>query len=458
MKQIISKNPFNGKILAEIPYFTPPQIQDILEKSQKAYNEYHDWSSTKKRNLINGIAQSLETEGKFIADLITSETGKPILQSRAEVKKAIDYCRYISENPQKLLQTYVVKSAAKQSYVETLPIGPVLLVTPFNFPLWICFKAAIPQLYLGNTIIHRGSDSTPLTSKCIEELLRHSGFSDNQFLNIFSSHDQLEQIVQKVEGVSFTGSSRVGGIMGAMAGKYLKRSVLELGGSDPFCVLQYADIDRATDLAIQSRITNCGQVCFSAKRFIIHKDKYNKFRDVLKQKLEKINIGDPKLESTQMGPLARYDLLENIHKQVQEGIQQGGKLILGGQPTSKSENEGNFYPPTIIEIKEKNILAQEETFGPIFPLIHATSNDEILRIANNTKYGLGAVVTTQHENEAIPFIKGIQAGMVFVNDIVKSDFGLPSGGIKQSGYGRECGRYGIQNFANIRTVWIQNYK
>ncbi|CAD8102302.1 unnamed protein product [Paramecium sonneborni] len=454
MRQFISKNPATKQVLGEFKFLNDQELNQVIQQSKEGYQVNKNSNYQTRSDKLLKLADLLGQNQEKYAKLISYEIGKPITQSIGEVKKSQNYCKYYAENINKYLQPQRVKTEAKNSYVQYSPIGTIYSISPFNFPFWLCFKPIIPMLVLGNAVIHRPSDSTGLCGLALQELFTSAGFDGNIFQNAFTTGQQLEQVMghPQIQGVSFTGSSSAGSIIGATAGKYLKRSVLELGGSDPFCVLQNANVELAVQLALKSRVANCGQVCFSAKRFIVHFQYYDIFKEKLIQGLQKLKIGDPLQENTDLGPMAREDLIINILNQINRGVDEGAKVLYGGKRLKENEN---YIIPTVVEVEEGNVLAKEETFGPLFTLIKANSNDEILNIANNTSFGLGAVVVSNDKKEIELFVNNLDAGMVFVNEVVKSDQRLPSGGVKGSGYGRECGEWGVQNFANIKTVWIE---
>ena len=292
----------------------------------------------------------------------------------------------------------------------------------------------------------------------VEELLQEAGYDSGEFQNVFSHHDDLEFIMghKYVQGVSFTGSTPGGKIIASIAGKNIKRSVLELGGCDPFIVLKDADLELASDLAISGRLANAGQVCFASKRFIIDETVYESFKEKLISKCEKMKIGDPFDADTKIGPLARGDLLEHIQQQVDKAVADGGELLYGGNRLEDEQmKNGNYISPAVIEVDEENSLTREETFGPVFTLIKSKGEEDSIRIANSSDYGLGGVVVTKDQQKGEKVAKRLESGMVFVNENTKSDSRLPSGGMKLSGFGRECGDYGVKEFSNIKTLWIK---
>jgi len=457
-RKIVSRNPYTNQIIKEFPFIPTSELLQKIERSHEAYQVNKKIPLKKRVEKLKKLGNTLETNASKYAKLITTEMGKPSNAALLEVKKCANQCFYYADQATNFLRTERVKTEGKKTLVEYHALGPIYHLCPFNFPFWLTFKGVIPSMLIGNTVIHRNSDSTPLCGLAIEELMVGAGFEDGEFQNVFTSPEQTETIIghKYVRGVSFTGSNGVGSIIGSLAGKYCKKSVLELGGSDPFIVLKDADIDLAVKLAMNTRLANCGQVCFSGKRFIIDEQIYEAFKTRLIEKVAQYKIGDPSNSSTQLGPLARADLVDNIHRQVQSGIEEGASLLYGGQRVEGPEYaKGNFYMPTVCEVPEGNILLKEETFGPVFALVKAKDEEEIVRIANDTEYGLGCSIISRDTSRAEELGSKIESGSVFINEFVKSDSRLPSGGVKNSGYGRELGVYGIHEFSNIKTVWVE---
>lgn len=459
MRSFVSRNPTTGQLIKEFPFISDSALHDTINKSYAAFEFNKKSVSLKQRadklvKLADLIDQNVEKYGK----ILTTEMGKTITSAMAEVKKSSGCARYYAENLDKYYRPDRVKTEVTKTMVLYQPFGPIYHIAPFNFPFWLAFKALMPGILLGNTYIARNSDSTPLTALAIEELFKEAGFDSGEFINVFSRPDQADLILghDKVRGLSFTGSSRAGGILGSIAAKYCKKSVMELGGNDGFLVLKDADIEAASSLAISGRLQNCGQVCIAAKRMIVHQDIYEKFRDAVLRKIHDVKIGDPMKPETQMGPMSRLDLLENIHNQVHRAVQGGAKLLAGGKRlTGGDYDKGYFYQPTVLEMDQSNPLADEELFGPVFSFYKAKDDADIVRICNNTKYGLGCIIASTNNDHAEQIAAQIDAGMVFVNDLTRGDYRVPFGGFKYSGYGRDLGHHGVHEFANIKTVWIK---
>jgi len=456
-RNIQSRNPYTNEVVKDFPFISDSELVQKIEKSWKAYQLARETDVATRIKKIAKVGALLEANPEKYAKIITLEMGKPLKTALAEVKKCADHCYFYVKNGKQILNPKIVMTEARRSQVEFLPVGPIYHITPFNNPFWLVFKGAIPALLIGNTLIHRDADTTPQLGQAIEDLMVEAGFENGEFLNVYSSPEQTELILSNkyVRGVSFTGSTRTGGIIGAIASKYAKKAVMELGGSDPFIVLDDANVDQAVSLAMVSRLQNCGQVCSCGKRYIIHEKVYEEFMEKLLKKVTEIKLGDPMDPETQMGPLARADLRASIERQVAESIAQGGKLLYGGKrPEDPKLQAGNFYMPTILEVDRRNILFHEETFGPVFAITKAKSDEEILDLANDTDYGLGCVIVSKNTDRAEEMGRKIECGLLFINEVTRSDIRMPSGGVKGSGYGRDCAEYGVYEFANIKTIWI----
>ncbi|KRX03569.1 Aldehyde/histidinol dehydrogenase [Pseudocohnilembus persalinus] len=452
MRKFQSIDP-NGNLIQTFEFEKDEQILQKIDICHSNYEQFSQTSIQERQQKLLKLSELLESNCENDAKIISEEMGKPLQQAIGEVKKSAAHCRYYAENLEQFLQPteFNVNGQKQQVYYEST--GVIYIITPFNFPHFQIFKPAIANLALGNTVLVRTADSTPRVGLNIEQRFKEAGF-ENSYINIFSSPQQLELILsnKKIQGVNFTGSSGAGAFISQVAGKYLKKSVMELGGSDPFIVLEDADINQAVQLAVKGRLFNCGQVCCASKRFIIHHQIYEEFKQQLIQEVQKQKIGDPLEPTTQIGPMARADLVNSIDNQLKRAIEQGGRLLLGGE---KLDQPGNYYKPAIIEIDNlQNILFNEETFGPIFPLYQYKNEKQAIQIANDTEYGLGSVVIGQSEH-ALKVAKKIKSGMTFVNTITASNSALPFGGIKRSGYGRECGIYGFAEFANTKLLWLE---
>lgn len=456
MSSFISKNPYTRKLIQEIPFATKDQVKQTIGKLDESF---------KSRKKIGGIDRSF-LKGDFeklagniaakkdkIAEVITAETGKTIATSQSEVAKAIGHIKFFADNLSELTATKVIQTdpAAKTGYFID-PLGVIMKIVPFNFPFWTPIKMMIPTLAAGNAVVVRPPQSCPLTGIALQEVFRQSGF-DNVDI-IFSNPADTEFILSNpaIQGLSFTGSTKVGKQIAGLAAKHLKRTALELGGNDAFIVLADADIDLAVSNAIKTRLNNNGQVCNAGKRFLIHKSVFKQFTDKLIAKINAMKVGDPMDPKTELSVLSRDDLTDELWGQVSRTIKSGDTVLLGGtKPTD------NHFPVTIFKVNDKknSVLMNEELFGPVFSLIEVESEEEAIELANNTAYGLGAAVMTKDLEKAEKLIRQLDAGMVFVNSPVGAHSKLPSGGIKESGYGRDCGTHGVESFANIKTFSLR---
>jgi len=452
---LISINPFSGEILKKIDEWN---IQEIKKKIKICYNSQKKWqniSINQKKDYLKNIANILDKNKKKYSKIITLEMGKPILQSKFEIEKCIKLCDYYSENSEIFLKDEIVKTDAKKSYVKYSPLGIILGIMPWNFPFWQVFRWAIPSLIAGNICILKHSSNVPQCGMIIEDIFQESGIGENIFCNIPIKSKNINYLIKNnsISAISLTGSSFAGAKMAEIAGSALKKNILELGGSDPFIVLPDADLKKTVDMAIKSRMQNNGQSCIAAKRFVVHENIFEDFKDSFINKTEKLIIGDPIDEKTDIGPLARKDLVDEIDEQVKTSVKLGAKILTGSE---KIESKGFFYPPTVLtNIKNKMPVYNQETFGPIAPLIKVKNDKEAIKIANDTIYGLGASIWTNDYDKARKILNKIRAGSIFINEIVKSDPRLPFGGIKKSGYGRELSHYGIKEFVNIQTIYIK---
>jgi len=452
-----SRNPFTNKVTAEFSFLSNEELNTQIQRSWNAFRSYRQTDLATRREKLLKLASLIDENPEKYAQIVTEEMGKPFTAAIAEVKKAAVHCRYYAENAEAFMKPKLVETEHKRSQVEYHPLGPIFHICPFNFPFFLVFKGGIPALLMGNTLLHRPADSTPRCGRAVEELMIQAGFDNGEFITVYSSQEQTETVLahKNIRGVSFTGSTRAGRIIASIAGKYAKKAVMELGGSDPFIVLDDADLGKAVDLAMTSRLGNGGQVCFSGKRFLVDDKIYEQFKEKLLEKLPEYKIGDPMDKETLLGPLARPDLLENIDRQVKEGVSQGAKVLFGGKKPEEGElKEGNFYMPTLCEVDRENILMKEETFGPVFALTKVNGENDAIEVANDTEYGLGCVIVSENIERAEKVGQNIDSGFVFVNTVVRSDSRLPSGGVKGSGFGRECAEFGVYEFANIKTIVI----
>lgn len=468
MKKYATRNPFFNKTLREYDFLTGPELETKLQNAKEAFEVQKSLPSFQRLDLFSNLAQAVEDNIDSISSVISAEMGMPITSSKAQVKKSAGHIRFYVENYEKFFGPQRVKSSGKKSLIIHEPIGPIFQLVPFNFPFWLIFKSAIPTLLLGNPVLSRPSETTPGTSIITEKLFLEAGFHKGAFQSVLSEVAQTEGIIgdPRVKGVSFTGSTAVGRIIGGYAGKNIKPSVLELGGSDPFILLYDGDVEKAVSIACSSRLLCSGQVCFSSKRFIIHRARKEEFIQKLKARFEKLRLGNPMEESTQMGPLAKEEIANGVDRQLKQAIEEekatlvyGGKRVALPEQNLDSESESLVYLPTIIDLGTseealKSILFKEEVFGPVFAICSFEEESEAIEVANSTGYGLGATIVSQDEKRAESLSSHINAGMVFVNSPVASSSELPSGGIGNSGYGRECSKYGVESFANIKTFYM----
>jgi succinate-semialdehyde dehydrogenase/glutarate-semialdehyde dehydrogenase len=400
-------------------------------------------------------AEILENEQRELGRLMTLEMGKPIASAAAEAAKCARACRYYAENAERFLEREDVKTEAKESYVLYQPIGAVLAVMPWNFPFWQVFRFAAPALMAGNVGLLKHASNVPQCALAIEDVLCRAGFDGHEFQTLLISSSRVAEVVadNRVAAVTVTGSEHAGSEVAAAAGKVIKKSVLELGGSDPFIVMPSADLDAAVSTAVKARVVNSGQSCIAAKRFIVHERIADEFEWRFVRSMERLKVGDPLDETTEVGPLATPAILEGLEEQVKRTVEAGGKVLTGGK---RLPRPGNFYAPTVLtDIPTHSPAYSEELFGPVASVFRVRDVDAAIRLANDTTFGLGSSVWTNDAPERSRFITDIEAGQVFVNTMVASDPRLPFGGVKRSGYGRELGEAGVREFVNWKTVVVK---
>jgi len=403
---------------------------------------------------MSKAADILESEKRQLGTIMTTEMGKPLKAAIAEAEKCALVCRYYAENAQKHLADQLVETTASKSYVRFQPLGPVLAVMPWNFPFWQVFRFAAPALMAGNVGLLKHASNVPQCALAIEDVFRRAGFPEGTFQTLLIGSEAVEAILidTRVVAATLTGSEPAGRSVAAASGKQIKKTVLELGGSDPFIVMPTANLDKAVETAVKARTINNGQSCIAAKRFIIAKDIYDEFSEKFVQDMQALKIGDPMEETTDIGPLATPQILNDLAEQVQKAIDSGARVLTGGH---RPDRPGNFYEPTVLDnIDLSTPVSCEEIFGPVAMLFRADNLDEAISIANATSFGLGSAAWTNDTSEQSRFIDELDAGSVFINGMVASDPRLPFGGIKNSGYGRELAEFGIREFVNIKTVWI----
>jgi succinate-semialdehyde dehydrogenase/glutarate-semialdehyde dehydrogenase len=449
---IATTNPATGQTLCTFEEITEAALEDKLARADAAYRLHRKTPLADRARWLNNLAGILESEKDRLGRIMTLEMGKPIAAARAEAAKCAWACRYYAEWGERLLADEPVDIGAGRAFIRYQPIGPLLAVMPWNFPFWQVFRFAAPALMAGNVGLLKHASNVPRCAIEIEAIIRRAGFPDDVFQTLLIGSARVERVIDdaRVKGVSLTGSEPAGAQVAAQAGRQIKKTVLELGGSDPFVVMPSADLDRVAAAAVQARTLNNGQSCIAAKRFIVDRRIADAFERRFVAAMEALRVGDPMEESTQVGPLATPEILESLHQQVRHSVQMGARLLTGGEPLP---GPGNYYPPTVLADPPRDSPAYgEELFGPVAALFGSDGIEDAIRLANDTEFGLGASVWTDDPAEQRRLVDEIEAGMVFINGIVVSDPRLPFGGVKRSGYGRELSAWGIREFVNIKTV------
>ena len=450
-----SIDPSNGAELATFPELDAAGVDAAVERAWASRHAWRDAGIDLRTALLRSAAGVLRAEKARFAALMTSEMGKPIVEAEAEVEKCAWTATWIADNAARLLADEPIESTATKSYVRFQPLGVILAVMPWNFPLWQAFRAALPALAAGNVMLLKHSSNVPQCALAIEDVFREAGVPKGVFQTLLIGSGAIEGIVadHRVAGVTLTGSDAAGMQVAAAAGKALKKSVLELGGSDPFIVLEDADVKAAATVACRARNQNNGQSCIAAKRFIVAEPVAEEFEERFTAAVAALKVGDPKDRGNQVGPLARADLVDDLERQVKESVKKGAKVLTGGKRLDG--DGGYFFEPTVLtDVKAGMPVFNEETFGPVAAVIRVRDAEEAIRVANDTEFGLGSSVWTNDVERGEMMAARIEAGLVFVNGMVASDARLPFGGVKRSGYGRELSSYGIREFTNIQTVWV----
>ena len=449
-------NPVNGEIINTYDEMTPEQVKKAIEGAHNAFLNWRKTSFPERARLMKQVAQTLRQEAATYGDLMAQEMGKPIKDGRAEAEKCAWVCDYYADNAEAFLQPELIETDASKSFITFQPLGVILAVMPWNFPFWQVFRFAAPALMAGNAGVLKHASNVPGCALAIEEVFSKAGFPEHLFQTLLIGSAQVDAVLEHplIRAATLTGSTPAGEAVAKKAGSLIKKTVLELGGSDPYVILEDADIDAAVSTCVASRLINAGQSCIAAKRFIVVEPIREPFEAQFVEKMRAITPGDPMSEETTMGPMARHDLRDELHQQVQESIAKGATCLLGGEvPVGK----GAYYPPTVLSNVSPGMPAYgDEMFGPVASIIAVADEKEAIRVANDSIFGLGAAVFTQDiaKGERIA-AEELEAGCCFVNALVKSDPRLPFGGVKTSGYGRELSHYGIKEFVNIKTVYVQ---
>ena len=451
---LITTNPTTGQEIDRYDTLTEDEVDARLARAQAAFEQHRQTSFDDRAARMRRAADLLEERAATLGPLMTREMGKPIGQARGEVEKCAWVCRYYAEHAEAFLADEPVDTDASNSYVAYEPLGSVLAVMPWNFPVWQVFRFAAPALMAGNVALLKHAPNVTGTALAIEELLRDGGFDGDEFQALVVEVEQVEGIIEdeRVQAATLTGSVGAGRAVGSQAAAQVKPSVLELGGSDPFIVLADANLGLALEKGLSARMQNNAQSCIAAKRFILERSIAEEFTERFTRTMEGLTIGDPMDEGTDLGPLAREDLRDGVHDQVMRSLEQGAVCVTGGH---KIERAGYFYAPTVLtEVTPGNVAFEEEIFGPVASMIVADDADHAVDLANDTRFGLGGSVFTEDRAKGEAIARRLDVGCAFVNEMVKSDPRLPFGGIKDSGYGRELSHYGIREFVNIKTLWV----
>lgn len=450
---IATVNPTTGETERRFEPYDDAEVEERLARAAATAAGWGRTTMEERARLMTGAAELLEGELPDVARVLTTEMGKTFAAAKGEAAKCAATMRYFAEQAPAMLADERVETKASDSRVLYRPMGPVLAVMPWNFPLWQVMRFAVPALMAGNVGLLKHSSNVPQTALYIEDLFRRAGFPPGAFQTLLIESGRVEAVIadERVRAVTLTGSDAAGQSVAAAAGRALKKSVLELGGSDPFVVMPSADVERAVAVGVEARVQNNGQSCIAAKRFVVHDAVYDRFADAFVSSMAALVVGDPMNPATAVGPLALESGRRDVHEQVAEARDAGAAVLCGGQPL---EGPGWFYPPTVLAgVRPGMRVAREEVFGPVASLFRVGDVDEALQVANDTGFGLGASVWTTDGDEATRFVEELEAGMVFVNAMVASMPEMPFGGIKRSGYGRELSVQGIREFCDIRTVW-----
>ena len=452
---IATINPATGQVIKSFDPLGSAAIEEKLQKAIETFATYRNTSFAQRAGWMLKAASILENEKEAFGKVMTTEMGKTLRSAVDEAAKCAWVCRYYAENAEKFLADEAVETGAKQSYIRYQPLGPVLAVMPWNFPFWQVLRFAAPALMAGNVGLLKHASIVPQSALLIEDLFHRAGFPDGAFQTLLIGSKEVDKILgdPRVMAATLTGSEQAGIEVGIGAAKRIKKVVLELGGSDPFIVMPSANLETATSTAVKARIFNNGQSCIAAKRFIVAESIGEQFEKLFAQKMAALKVGDPFDESTEVGPLSTPQGVDDLVRDVRKSVEAGAKILTGGKPLNRP---GNFYAPTVlVNIPKDSPAYKEEMFGPVASVFRAKDIDDAIRIANDSRFGLGASAWTNDAAEQRKFINELEAGMVFINKMVASDPRIPFGGVKWSGHGRELGAWGIREFTNIKTVWVE---
>ncbi|MGB9434291.1 MAG: NAD-dependent succinate-semialdehyde dehydrogenase [Candidatus Acidiferrum sp.] len=453
---IATINPATGEFIKQFDALTDAQVDERIHRAAKTFQSFRKTSFADRSRWMTKAAEILEAEKGALGRLMTLEMGKTLGSAIAEAEKCAGACRYYAEHSSKFIADEVIATSASKSFIRYQPLGIVLAVMPWNFPFWQVFRFIAPGLMAGNVGLLKHASNVPQCALKIEDILLRAGFPGGVFQTLLIGAAQVDRILNdpRVAAATLTGSEQAGIQVGISAARRIKKVVLELGGSDPFIVMPSANLEEAAATAVKARVLNNGQSCIAAKRFIVHEQIADAFEKEFVRRMQSLRLGDPFDADTDVGPLATPDAVKDIDSDVQKTIQAGAKLLTGGKPLA---GPGNFYPPTVLtDIPKDSPAYREEFFGPVASIFRVKDVDGALAIANDSRFGLGASAWTNDPAECDRFINDLEAGMVFINQMVASDSRLPFGGVKASGHGRELGPYGIREFTNTKTVWIRD--
>lgn len=450
-----SINPSTEALIREYEEYKVEQCNRIVDQVHEAWNQWKTTTMNHRSELMLRVAEVLDKRRDELALLMTNEMGKPLSEARSEMEKCAWVCRWYAENAAHILADETIASDASRSFVSFEPIGVVLAVMPWNFPFWQVFRFAAPALMAGNAGVLKHASNVSGCALAIESVFEQAGAPENLFRTLLVGSDKVDEILQhrNIRAATLTGSEHAGSKVAATCGRLLKKTVLELGGSDAFIVLADADMEKCVETAVTARMINTGQSCIAAKRFIVVKEVYDDFVARAIRKLETLKTGDPATDHIDYGPMARADLMDALQNQIDKSVSMGAKLRMGGHPLQR---KGFYFAPAVVtDVTAGMPLFDEETFGPVMAVIKADSEEHAIQLANNSQYGLGGSLWSRDIEKAQQLARGIESGSVFINGMTKSDPRLPFGGIKNSGYGRELSHYGIKEFVNIKTIWVK---
>jgi len=452
---IASRNPATEELLKEFAELTKEEINQKLEFADQSFKSWRDSTLEERDQLLKNLAEILIERKEDIAKLASLEIGQPIKSVYSEIEKCATLARYYEGRIEEFLKDEIIATEAQMSYVTHEPLGTILGIAPWNFPFWMAFRFIIPTICAGNTVVLKHASNVPQCALAIQNIMIEAGFPEGVFQTLLVSSSQVESIINdpRIKGVSFSGSESAGAIVASQAGKEIKKSLLELGGSDAFIIFEDADLPSTVKILVENRLRNAGQACNSPKRVFVHKNILSEFTTLAKEILANVKLGDPLDLTTEIGPLASLKGLKDVERQISESVAKGAKIITGGK---RIEKKGFFYEPTIIiNVNPGMPVFDEEVFGPVIAVIEFENNLEAIKLANDSRYGLGASIWTKDIEEAKKYINKLETANVFVNQPVRSDPRLPYGGTKKSGYGRELSNFGIKEFINIKTVVIK---